>query len=43
MPIRVGLIPTLQIVMFELGQINAATIKNAADEISPGTSILVPL
>ena len=36
-PERVGLMPTLWIVISLPGVISAATIKNAAEEISPGT------
>ena len=41
-PARVSLIPTLFIVISEFGVIRAATIKKAAEEISPGTSMCCP-
>ena len=41
-PARVSLIPTLFIMISEFGVIRAATIKKAAEEISPGTSICCP-
>ena len=37
-PERVGLMPTLWIVISLPGEIKAATIKKAAEEISPGTT-----
>ena len=42
-PIRVGFIPIFKRLISEPGQIAAATIKNAAEDISPGMSILVPI
>ena len=37
-PVRVGLRPTWSITISEPGSDAAATIQNAADEMSPGTS-----
>ena len=37
MPVRVGFRPTSSIVTSDPGSAAAATIQNAADEISPGT------
>ena len=38
MPVRVGFRPTSSMVTSEPGSADAATIQNAADEISPGTT-----
>ncbi|MNC81826.1 hypothetical protein D3C75_1350820 [compost metagenome] len=40
-PVRVGLMPTCSSTSSEPSAIEAATRKNAEDEISPGTSIWV--
>ena len=42
MPALVGLIPTPRIVRAESGTISAAAMKYAAEDISPGTPILIP-
>ena len=42
MPLRVGLTPTLRISSSEPGVIRAATMKKAAEEISPGTKTSRP-
>jgi hypothetical protein len=42
-PVRVGLTPTPAIRSGAVPAIKAATMKNAADEKSPGTSIRVPV
>ena len=41
-PARVSLMPTFLIVISESGVIKPATMKNAAEEMSPGTSICCP-
>src|SRR6185369_10643264 len=42
-PVLVGLIPTPLIRISEPGTISPATMKNAAEEMSPGTAIAWPL
>ena len=42
MPVRVGLRPTSSIRTSEWGRAAAATIQNAADEMSPGTWTIRP-